>query len=180
MADVGKVTKRWSTALFSFPGANLPFVYQDMAVLVNLELAAKDATAAIRQLTALVAHEPGVKDAALLEADLLAREAVVPTYLGEGVAMPHARTDAVTGCVVAVARSPQGVPFGPKGELAHLIVLVGCPRPEVSMYLTFSRQLLRRLRVPSVRTELLTVKEPAKFLQLLELSDEAPAGTAAS
>jgi len=151
-----------------------------MAVSVNLDLAAVDAADAIRQLAASLAQMPGVADGTRLVTDVLAREVVLPTYVGEGVALPHARTDAVTTRVVAVARSPQGVPFGPKGELAHLIVLVGCPRQDVSSYLTFSRQLLRRLRVPRVRTELLTVKEPAKFLQLLELNDEAPAGSAAS
>ncbi len=166
--------------LFAFPHANLPIVYLDMAVSVNLDLVAVDAADAIRQLAASLASLPGVKDSARLVDDVLAREKVLPTYVGDGVALPHARTDAVNTHVVAVARCPKGVPFGPKGEMAHLIVLVGCPRQEVSTYLAFSRQLLRRLRVPSVRTELLTVREPAKFLQLLELNNEAPAGSAAS
>jgi len=151
-----------------------------MAVLVNLDLAAVDAADAIRQLASSLGQMPGVVDGARLVTDMLAREAVLTTYVGDGVALPHARTDAVTKRVVAVARSPKGVPFGPKGELAHLIVVVGCPRQDVSAYLTFSKLLLRRLRLPKVRTELLTVREPAKFLQLLELNDEAPAGSAAS
>ncbi len=167
-------------AFFLFLDAYLPIVYLDMGVLVNLDLVAMDAADAIKQLATALAHFPGVTDGERLVADVLAREAVLPTYVGQGVALPHARTDAVTTRVVAVARSPNGVPFGPKGERAHLIVLVGCPRQEVSAYLTFSKLLLRRLRIPSVRTELLTVKEAAKFLQLLELNDEAPAGSAAS
>ena len=35
-----------------------------------------------------------------LLADVLARETVLPTYVGDGVALPHARTDAVTERVV--------------------------------------------------------------------------------
>jgi len=158
----------------------LPIVYLDMAVSVNLDLNAADATDAIRQLASALVNLPEVTDGAQLIADVLARETVLPTYVGDGVALPHARTDAVTTQVVAVARSQKGVPFGPKGERAHLIVLVGCPRKEVSSYLAFSRVLLRRLRMPKVRAELLTMKEPAKFLQLLELNAEAPAGSAAS
>jgi fructose PTS system EIIBC or EIIC component len=158
----------------------LPIVYLDMAVSVNLDLVAVDAADAIRQLAAALAGTPGVVDGARLVVDVLDRETVLSTYVGDGVALPHARTDAVTARVVAVARSAEGVPFGPKGERAHLIVLVGCPRQEVSAYLAFSRLLLRRLRMPKVRTELLTVREPARFLQLLELNEEAPAGSAAS
>jgi PTS system fructose-specific IIC component len=145
-----------------------------MAVSVILDLSAPDAPAAIRQLADSLAHSPGVKDCPRLLTDALAREAILSTYVGDGVALPHARTEAVTARVVAVARSTAGVPFGPKGELAHLIVLVGCPRDDVSAYLAFSRQLLRRLREPLVRAELLAAHDSAKLLQILDLS-EAPA-----
>jgi PTS system fructose-specific IIC component len=134
-----------------------------MAVSVILDLSAPDAPAAIRQLADSLAHSPGVKDCPRLLTDALAREAILSTYVGDGVALPHARTEAVTARVVAVARSTAGVPFGPKGELAHLIVLVGCPR-----------ELLRRLREPLVRAELLAAHDSAKLLQILDLS-EAPA-----
>jgi mannitol/fructose-specific phosphotransferase system IIA component (Ntr-type) len=150
-----------------------------MAVSVILDLSAPDAPAAIRQLADSLAHAPGVVDCPRLLADALAREAILSTYVGDGVALPHARTDAVTTRVVAVARSTTGVPFGPKGEKAHLIVLVGCPRQEVSAYLAFSRQLLRRLREPPVRAALHAAADSAQFLRILELGEStAPASAA--
>ena len=151
-----------------------------MGVFVNLDLSAPDAPDAIRQLAEALHAAVNVVDSTLLLADVLAREATLSTYVGEGVALPHARTDAVTARVVAVARSGDGVPFGPKGEKAHLIVLVGCPRADVSGYLTFSRQLLRRLREPGVRAGLLTARDSAKFLQLLELGEPVPAAGSAA
>ncbi len=151
-----------------------------MAVSVILDLSAPDAPTAIRQLAESLAHAPGVVDGARLLADALAREAILSTYTGDGVALPHARTDAVTTRVVAIARSPAGVPFGSKGEKAYLIVLVGCPRSDISAYLAFSRQLLRRLREPLVRAKLLAAPTAAKFLQTLELGEAtAAAGSAA-
>jgi mannitol/fructose-specific phosphotransferase system IIA component (Ntr-type) len=146
-----------------------------MAVSVILDFAALDAADAIRQLVNSVTASPGVADATQLLTDIYAREVVLPTYVGEGVALPHARTDAVKLRVVAVACSPAGVPFGPKGELAYIIVLVGCPRNEVNAYLAFTKKLLRRLRVPQVRAELMATKDPVKFIELLELGDDAPA-----
>jgi mannitol/fructose-specific phosphotransferase system IIA component (Ntr-type) len=150
-----------------------------MAVSVNLDLTATDAPAAIRLLAHSLANAEGVGDCARLLADALERESILSTYVGDGVALPHARTDAVSSRVVAVARSASGVPFGPKGEKAHLIVLVGCPRAEVCDYLAFSRQLLRRLREPMVRAELLAAPDAASFLHVLQLN-EAPVPAAAT
>ncbi|HTB62761.1 MAG TPA: PTS sugar transporter subunit IIA [Opitutales bacterium] len=150
-----------------------------MVVSVNLDLTATDAPAAIRVLADSLAHADSVADSAKLLADTLERESVLPTYVGDGVALPHARTDAVSSRVVAIARSASGVPFGPKGEKAHLIILVGCPRAEVCDYLAFSRQLLRRLREPLVRAELLAAPDAASFLHVLQLN-EATVPAAAS
>ena len=148
------------------------------AVTVTFDLVAPNAPAAIRQLGASLAGAPEVVDAARLVADVLAREVLVPTYLGHSLALPHARTDAVTARVVALGRSTLGVPFGPQDELAQLIILIGCPRAEVSAYLEFSKLLLRRLREPAIRAELLATPDPAQFLKLLELSGETSAAGA--
>lgn len=150
----------------------------EMGVFVNLDLSALDAADAIQQLATGAAHESGVIDAERLVADIQGRENVLTTYVGEGVALPHARTDAVKSRVVAVGRSAAGVPFGQKRDLAHLIVLVGCPRAEISEYLQFSKLLLRRLRLPAVRAELMAAKDPTDFLKLLELDAALSAGRA--
>ncbi len=151
-----------------------------MGVFVNLDLAAADAVEAIELLARGLAGEPGVIDPARLVVDIQMRENILTTYVGEGVALPHARTDAVKSRVVAVGRSPAGVPFGPKRDLAHLIVMVGCPRADISAYLQFSKLLLRRLRLPLVRAELMSATEPDKFLKLLELDGELSASLPAS
>jgi PTS system fructose-specific IIC component len=150
-----------------------------MGVVVNLDLSAVDAVDAIQRLASGFVHAPGVVDAARLVADIQARELTLTTYVGEGVALPHARTDAVKARVVAVGRSPVGVPFGPKREAAHLIVLVGCPRAEISDYLQFSKLLLRRLRQPQVRADLMAARDADAFLKLLELVDITPAAGSA-
>jgi mannitol/fructose-specific phosphotransferase system IIA component (Ntr-type) len=145
------------------------------AVTVNLALDAVDASGAVRLLAASLYHFPVVVDAPRLLADVLAREADLSTFLGNGLALPHARTDAVKARVVAVGRSSAGVPFGSRGELAHLIVLVGCPRAEVNAYLAFSKDLLGRLRHRSTFAQLLTSPDPAVFLKLLGLEAEPSA-----
>jgi fructose PTS system EIIBC or EIIC component len=150
------------------------------AVTVNLDLAAPDAAEAIRQLAGSLAGVPGVADVERLTADVLARETVVPTFLGHGLALPHARTDAVTARVVAIGRCEAGVPFGAQGELARLIVLIGCPRREVNAYLAFSKELLGRLRQGTTREQLLATRDPAQFLKLLGLDEATSAAGVAA
>ncbi len=151
-----------------------------MGVFVNLDLSALDAAEAIQLLAKGLTAEAGVLDCAQLTADIQARENVLTTYVGEGVALPHARTDAVKSRVVAVGRSFAGVPFGQKRDLAHLIVMVGCPRAEISEYLQFSKLLLRRLREPQVRAELIACKDSDSFLKLLELREALAAARPAT
>ena len=139
-------------------------------VTVSLNLAAPDAPSAIRTLANLLNHSPGVLDVQRLLADILAREALTPTFLGSGLALPHARTDAVTERVLSVGRSAEGVPFGPSGERANLVVLIGCPKHEIKAYLDTNRQLLNHLRDPAVRAQLMATTDPADFPRLLGLS----------
>ncbi len=139
-------------------------------VTVSLNLAALDAPSAIRTLAGLLARSPGVVDVQRLLTDILAREALTPTFLGSGLALPHARTDAVTERVLSIGRSVAGVPFGAAGERANLVVLIGCPKHEIKAYLDTNRQLLNHLRDPAVRAQLMATADPADFPRLLGLS----------
>jgi PTS system fructose-specific IIC component len=138
-------------------------------VCVNLNLVALDAQSAIRNLAGLLNKAPGVVDVHRLLTDILAREALTPTFLGSGLALPHARTDAVSERVLSIGRSTDGVPFGPAGERAHLVVLIGCPKHEIKAYLDHNRQLLNHLRDPGIRAQLMTTPDPTAFPKLLGL-----------
>lgn len=109
-------------------------------------LVAKDAAGAIHELAGRLATAPGVLDADALVAAVEAREAHSPTYLGGGIAMPHARTDAVDRLVVAVGLSQQGLAWGSPRELARLVFLVGVPREHVTSYLEMVRKITQAVR----------------------------------
>lgn len=72
-------------------------------------LAATDKQSAIREMAALLARSGKVTDPDELLAAALRREAEGVTGLGDEIAIPHAKTDAVTAPVVAFARAPQGI-----------------------------------------------------------------------
>lgn len=54
----------------------------------------------------------------------LERESAVNTYVGEGVAIPHARIDGVEGISIALARDPEGFPYGVETDQPVRIVFL--------------------------------------------------------
>ena len=88
---------------------------------VRTGLSAEDKYTAIRMAgEQLVAH--GSVDEAYIDA-MLAREDIVTTYIGEGVAIPHgvgAAKKYIRKTGLAVLQFPNGVPFG--NEKAYLVI----------------------------------------------------------
>ena len=59
---------------------------------------------------------------------VIEREALLPSVMAPGIAMPHARLRELKRLVVAVATSEQGVRFSDEEDgLAHLVILVLAP-----------------------------------------------------
>ena len=61
------------------------------------------------------------------EKAVLQREQALATYVGRGLAIPHARFDGIDRPVLAFARSDEGVPFEGTNERAELIFLLLAP-----------------------------------------------------
>lgn len=55
---------------------------------------------------------------------MLAREAVISTYLGNGVALPHCTYEdkgMIKRTALVLAQYPAGIPWGEEGDLAYLV-----------------------------------------------------------
>ncbi|MFG3118640.1 fructose-specific PTS transporter subunit EIIC [Streptomyces sp. NPDC048197] len=95
---------------------------------VKTELTADNKEAAIREMAELVAGTGRVTDVAELVRVALVREAQGTTGLGEEIAVPHAKTDAVRAPVVGFARSAEGIDWGSlDGTPARLVFLIAVP-----------------------------------------------------
>ncbi|MGI5469073.1 fructose-specific PTS transporter subunit EIIC [Streptomyces sp. CA-132043] len=95
---------------------------------VKVRLDASEKEAAIREMAELAAGTGKVADVDELVRVALAREAQGTTGLGEEIAIPHAKTDAVTAPVVGFARSPEGIDWGSlDGTLAKLVFMISVP-----------------------------------------------------
>ena len=69
-----------------------------------------------------------VEDADLYEKDVVERESVIPTYVGYGIGLPHARTEGVREAFVVYARLKNEVIWGQQEEeKANQVFLIGVP-----------------------------------------------------
>jgi Kef-type K+ transport system membrane component KefB/mannitol/fructose-specific phosphotransferase system IIA component (Ntr-type) len=86
-------------------------------------------------------------DAEALEAAVWAREEALPTGLGNGLAVPHARVAGLARPLVAVGISEQGIDFDAPDEMrAHVVVLVLTPQEDPGAQLALLAELARLFR----------------------------------
>ncbi len=135
---------------------------------LNLNLKPGDWQVAVQEIFAGLEGSEAVTDHARAWDDLLERSSAGFTALHPDVALPHARTSAVTRLVFAAGRSLKGVSFGKEAPAVRLLFLVLTPKEKPNEYLQMLAALSRRVREESVRTELITAATPQQFTAILE------------
>ncbi len=143
---------------------------------VLLDLPAQTPDEAIRALAALIPAQslPLGADVAALA---LARERQVPTDMGHGVAIPHARCPGLARPLIVFGRSAEGILFEEKAaEPVRLIFLVVTPadRPNVQVFLL--EQLAHVARSEFVRERLSRAQSQEEVLEIISAADPAVTG----
>ncbi|MEJ0000030.1 MAG: PTS sugar transporter subunit IIA [Verrucomicrobiota bacterium] len=134
---------------------------------IKLELAQTKRCNAINEVAQLLQANPNVINFAGFYEELLARERIESTCLGNEIAFPHARTDSLKGMVLAIGRSTQGVWFENSGQTVKLIFVIGTPKRMVTDYLSVVGGLARLLKDAATRERLLTVPTVDEFVATL-------------
>ncbi|GAA4756809.1 hypothetical protein GCM10023350_47990 [Nocardioides endophyticus] len=100
-----------------------------------------DGAAVIRSLATLL-HDAGrISDVDVFADAALAREALGSTVLPGGLAMPHARSHAVTTPSVAVARLASPVTFTSGSEPVRFVLLIAAPGDDSAGYLALLQKI---------------------------------------
>ncbi|MBI5769120.1 MAG: PTS sugar transporter subunit IIA [Verrucomicrobia bacterium] len=131
---------------------------------IVLHLAVTKRTAALHDTARLLDGHPDVANYAGFYDELLARDRLDTTSLGNGIALPHARTEHVKKIVVAVGRCDAGIPFDDKGEIVKLFFVLGTPKTKPGDYLAVVSALCKLLRDPADRASFLTAPTPEAFI----------------
>jgi mannitol/fructose-specific phosphotransferase system IIA component (Ntr-type) len=106
------------------------------AEMIRVDMDGLDKWTAIERLADLLAENGKAADRAALVDAILGRERQGSTGLGKGIAVPHARTDAVDEVVATLGIAGAGIDFeSPDEQPCHLVFLIAAPAHESARYL---------------------------------------------
>jgi len=145
---------------------------------------------AIEKLISLHEGAGNLNDVQAYREAILAREAGGTTAIGEGMAIPHAKTDAVAKPALAAITVPDGVDYeAPDGKPSNLLFMIAAPS-DGDVHLEVLARLMTMLMDVDWRNELLGAKDAQEFLKLIddkerekfpeEPAEEAPAAAPAA
>ena len=94
-------------------------------------------------------------------------------HVGDRILLPHLRTDAVSGLVVAigVSRAPLKTVAGAAEPTEQIVVLVLAPPAAANLYLQMVAALARALRSEGVVERILAARSPQEVIEIPEIRD---------
>ncbi|MDR1607074.1 MAG: fructose-specific PTS transporter subunit EIIC [Deltaproteobacteria bacterium] len=132
---------------------------------------------AIRLLVGLQNAAGAISDPEEFEKDILAREAKGTTCIGEGLAVPHAKSTAAKEPSLAAVTLVTGVDYqSPDGQLADLIFMIATP-PGGDAHLEILSRMMVLLMDADLRQKLRAAKEPEEFVRIVDEAEIAKYGS---
>lgn len=140
----------------------------------SIELGVKvaDKNAAIDKLISLMNAGGRLNSIQGYKEGILAREALGSTAIGEGIAIPHAKVDAVKEPGLAAMVVPEGVDYEAfDGSLANLIFMIAAPAAGDDVHLQALSRLSTLLMNPGFKESLIGAKDADEFLDIIDKAE---------
>ena len=145
-------------------------VLKENMIFLNFE--ANNKEEAIEKFINSLEKTGTIKEPNALKDALLEREKLGTTGVGQGIAMPHARSSAIKDLTVAFFRSEKGIDFkSMDSEPVHLVFLLLAPVTAGGPYLKLLAKISRLLRGDDFRTALMEAKDVSSVLQIIQDND---------
>ena len=145
---------------------------------ISLHLSSTKRTAALNEVAKLLESDPEVANFSGFYNELLARERLDTTCLGNEIALPHARTEHVKKIVIAVGRSDTGVHFENGDQNVRLMFVLGTPKSNPGDYLMLVGSLCRLIKDEPNRAALLAAPTPEAFIATVKQLEDTVLGPA--
>lgn len=141
--------------------------------LINLSLQAKGKKETLEELADLLARQRIIPDRERLVSVLMERESLGSTGVGNGIAIPHAKTDLAKKMVIAFAKSDKGIEFDSlDGKPVYLVFLIIAPEGAHETYLRVLARISRLLHEEKIRNELRAVQSPRQVINLIRKEEK--------
>ena len=144
---------------------------------INLQGKATSKEEAINQLVELMAQNGNIKDKEEYKKVVFKREEEGTTGIGEGIAIPHGKTEAVSKPGIATMIIPDGVDFKSlDGSPAKLLFLIAAPNTKDNVHLDVLSRLSTLLMDTDFRQALYNAKSPKEFLECIDKAEKEKLG----
>ena len=144
---------------------------------IMLQGSANSKQEAIDQLIELMMENGNIQDKDEYKRVVLKREEEGTTGIGDGIAIPHGKTDAVTKPGLAAMVIPDGVNFDSLDEKpAKLLFLIAAPNTKDNVHLDVLSRLSTLLMDTNFRQALFDAKTPKEFLQCIDKAESEKLG----
>ncbi len=138
-------------------------------------LVSKDKKEVVWELVELLikAKEIKAKDKEKVVKTLLERESLGSTGIGQGIAIPHGKTDAVRHIIAAFGRSMQGIDYASLDRApVHLFFLILAPADSVGDHLKALARISRLLKDKNFRRALQEAKDAGELINIIKREDK--------
>lgn len=114
--------------------------------LMVLDVKATTKEAVIDEMIAVLLKDSAIADAAVFRSAIFAREEIGTTGIGDGIAIPHGKSDAVLKSSIVFARSKNGIPFASlDNQDVHLLFMIAVPEDATDEHLKLLASLSKTL-----------------------------------
>ena len=142
-----------------------------MAIALNSHPSSKEDL--ITELATLMARSGVLFDQRQYQADVWIREKEGTTGVGNGVAIPHAKSAAVKQAGLAVAVIPEGIDYDSLDQKpVDLAFMIAAPDTGADVHLQALAKLSAMLMDSSFKEELMTAKSPEAFIAMVNAKEE--------
>ena len=144
---------------------------------VMLGAAPSDKKQTLEQAVALMAESGKIADEEAYKKQVFAREEESTTGIGEGIAIPHGKCDAVIKPGLAAMVIPDGVDFESlDDEPVTLLFLIAAPNTKDNVHLDVLSKLSVMLMDEDFTAKLRAAKSVDEFMQIIDDADSEKAG----
>lgn len=134
-------------------------------------LKSSDVSGAVREMSDALAPVCGL-DPREVESAVIEREKIVPTGLGFGVAIPHAKVKGMKAPAIGVAISRGGVDFNSADGLpAHLIFMILTPEDDLTSQVEILSELSRMIKNHELCERMKNARSHTELLGLLRTKE---------
>ncbi|MDR2395854.1 MAG: PTS sugar transporter subunit IIA [Endomicrobium sp.] len=147
----------------------MDFLSQD-SILVDLK--ATDKKSAIVELAGVLKNTEKIKDTDDIINVVLEREKLGSTGIGQGVAIPHGKTDLLQEQIGVLGISRKGIEFNSlDGELVHIIFLLVGPVEVAGQHLKALSRISRLFKDKFLRQAIKDAKTAQEVVKLIQQED---------